>query len=383
MKLLFVIKSLAVPAGGAERVLAEVTSALAARGHDVSVMSYDPSDSIDFYRVDPAVRRIRLGIGRPLAPSRVKETVQRMTAVRRAACGLQPDVVIGFMHSTYLPLGAALLGTGLPVIASEHIVFGHYSNRPFEALLMRLCAGLFAGFTATSASVRSTFPDSIRARMSVIPNPVMTAPRYSADVVGGERKRLLSVGRLTGQKDHRTLIDSFARVAPAFPDWDLRIVGEGELRGALEAQIESYQLGGRVKLPGAIRDIDSEYRAAQLFALSSLYESFGLVTAEALARGLPVIGFADCPGTNEIIENGRNGVLVSGTPRTVALADVLAALMGNPEIRQRLGEAGPTSIEQFALEGVVDLWEALLRRTLGNTTPKATMADLPSEQRKS
>jgi len=67
------------------------------------------------------------------------------------------------------------------------------------------------------------------------------------------------------------------------------------LREKLEASVEALGLDGRIQMPGAISDISSEHACAQPYVISSLYESQGLATAEALAHGLPAIGFADCP----------------------------------------------------------------------------------------
>jgi glycosyltransferase involved in cell wall biosynthesis len=364
LKLLFVVKSLAAQAGGAERVLATVAGELAARGHLVTVLSFDPPHRADFYPLARSVRRIRLGIGNPGKPSRIAETLARVVALRREAKKLSPDVAIGFMHSAYLPLGAALAGTGLAVIASEHIVFDHYAQRRLEKLLLRLSAPMFAAFTGISPAVRASFPRAIRKRMAVIPNPVAAAPAKPLDSVGRGRKRILTIGRLADQKDHRTLIDAFAILAPGFPDWDLRIVGEGELREELQAKIDGLGLDDRIDLSGTTPDVDSEYAAAQLFVISSTYESFGLATAEALASGLPAVGFADCLGTNEVIRHGTNGLLVSGAPRERALADGLAQLMSDPDARRTLGRAAPASVSQYGLESVADSWEALLRQAV-------------------
>ena len=176
------------------------------------------------------------------------------------------------------------------------------------------------------------------------------------------RKHLLTVGRLTAQKDHRTLINAFNLVAAEFPEWDLRIVGEGELESALKEQIIDLGLEARVMLPGAIAEIEREYAGAQIFVMPSLYESFGLVTAEALAHGLPAIGFRDCAGTNELIVDGSNGLLVSGENRAQALASGMRRFMGSEDLRRRMGDAGPASVAQFSVASVAGDWESLLMK---------------------
>lgn len=371
MKFLFAIKALSL-SGGAERVLADLASELARRGHVVTVISYDPPGSVDFFPFDPAVRRVRLGIGRALETAGITDTARRVGALRREATRLAPDVAVGFMHSVYLPMGVALLGTGIPVIASEHTVYDHYRTRPLQAASMRLLPLVADGVTAISQSVLETFPAVIRRSMSVVPDPVAATANGRANVRGAGRRTLLTVGRLAEEKDHRTLIAAFANVAADFPDWDLRIIGEGELRAALEAQIAALDLGARVLMPGATSDVGAEYAQAQLFAIPSRYESFGLATAEAFAHGLPAVGFADCPGTNELIEPGRNGLLVSGPDRVQALAAGLRKLMSRPDERERLGAAAPKSVAPYSLSEVARTWERLAAQIVDGRKKRRT-----------
>src|SRR5688500_5946806 len=119
MRLLFAIKTLALPGGGTERVLADLTSALAGRGHAITVLSFDRPGVEPFYTFDRTVRRISLGIGDVGRGTRPGEAIRRVLGLRRLAREVKPDVAVGFMHSAYIPLGLALVGTGVPVIASE------------------------------------------------------------------------------------------------------------------------------------------------------------------------------------------------------------------------------------------------------------------------
>jgi glycosyltransferase involved in cell wall biosynthesis len=224
---------------------------------------------------------------------------------------------------------------------------------------LRLVSYVLSGMTAVSESMRQTFPPAIRLKMSVIPNPVARRGTV-ANMEGGKQKTILSVGRLDPQKDQRTLISAFARISDKFPDWRLRIVGEGHLREELESQIRQEKLEGRVDLPGASNDISDEYSRAQLFVLPSKYESFGLVTAEAMMHGLPAIGFADCAGTNELIRDASNGLLVSGTDRVQGLADAMAKLMSSPEDRKRFGLSAQSGTGIVSADVIALEWERLL-----------------------
>jgi glycosyltransferase involved in cell wall biosynthesis len=363
-RIVFAIKAMSPAGGGAERVLAELSSALARRGHQVTVVSYDPPGTTDFFTLDDKVERLRLGIGSTHHSSSARETLSRMVALRRAVVRLGPDVAVGFMHSLYIPLGLALRGSGIPVIGGDHIVYEHFQTRPLESALLRVVPLVCRKITAVSAAARASYPAWLQRMMEVVPNPVAAPSGVRADPAGGTSKTLLCVGRLAAQKDHATLISAFARIAPGFPEWSLRIVGDGELREPLAAQIAALNLAQRVALPGPAADVGAELRRAQLFVLPSLYESFGLVTAEALAYGLPVIGFADCQGTNELVISGVNGLLVGSNDRIGSLAEGLARLMGDPAERTRMGAAAPGTVAAFAPDEVAARWEQLIELSL-------------------
>ena len=368
MRIAFFIKALGNPGGGAERVLCQVASGLCSRGHVVSVVSNDRSGVRPYYPLGDEVEVFSTGIGDVGGSSRIGEVVARMRAYREVAKTIEPDVTIGFMHSTYIPLGLSLAGTGARLVASEHIGPEHYRSRPLQWLAVQLTPILCARTTAVSDQIRKSFNPWLRRKMVVIPNPVAIGTAPPRRKMGApERKVVLCVGRLAPQKDHRTLISAFALLAAKDPSVVLRILGDGELRWTLQAQAKSLGIEDRVELPGSVSNIDAEYRAATMFVLPSRYESFGLATAEALLHGLPAVGFADCAGTNELIIDNVNGRLVTGEDRAAALFNVLFELLSDDSQRMRLASASTESITgRFGIEHVLDCWESLLLDVCGS-----------------
>lgn len=364
MKLMFGIKSMDLSGGGAERVLSVVASGLAARGHDVSVLTFDAPGGRSFYPLDARVRRIALGVGPTDRRTDGSVFLARLRALRRAARAERPDAAVGFMHSTFVPLALATAGLGMPLVASEHIVPEYYRDRRREYALLVLGCLLSKRVTVLSAAVRDLYPRFLRPRMVPMPNPVVVAKVDRSPSSNTAATRIvLSVGRLEAQKDHATLIDAFAKIADRFPDWNLRVVGDGSLRAPLAQKIAEHGLEQRVTLAGTVTNIGAEYARAEVMAVPSRFESFGMATAEALSAGLPVVGFADCPGTNELVRHGESGWLVevgARDDRARAYADGLAALMADDGLRRRLGEAGRESVRQFDPESIVSRWEALL-----------------------
>ncbi len=127
----------------------------------------------------------------------------------------------------------------------------------------------------------------------------------------------------------------------------------------MERKIAQLGLEHRIGLPGTVKDISTEYQNAQLFVIPSRYESFSLSTGEALAHGLPVIGFSDCPAIGEMIRSGENGVLVeAGDDRVGSLAATLRPLMEDLELRLRMS-AGCQVLEAYSLQSILNQWEEI------------------------
>lgn len=121
---------------------------------------------------------------------------------------------------------------------------------------------------------------------------------------------IIGIGRLEAQKDFASLMRAFALVCANDVELELVILGEGRERKALEKQAADLGIEKRVHMPGYLRNPYPWLARARLLALSSRWEGFGLVLAEALALGVPVVA-TDCPsGPREILADGRYGMLV-------------------------------------------------------------------------
>ncbi len=361
MKLLFAIKGLVVSGGGAERVFVDVANALRGRGHDVHVATFDPPGQPFFYALDPATPVHSLAQSRPAQPTRLAELPGIMRKTRKLVLQERPDAVVAFMHSTFVPVGLGMLGTGVPFVASEHTDGIHYRTRRLQRILRDAVFARSAAITIPSEASRREQPVRWQERMHAIPNAIDFDALGALATDRQPEPLILSVGRLMAEKDYPTLIRAFALVAGEFPAWRLRIAGDGNMRQQVEAEVERSGVSERIELPGYVRDIPAEYARAAIFASSSIYESFGLVTAEALAAGCPAVGFADCIGTAQLIDHDTNGLLVEpGEDRVQSLATGLRRLMADAALRERLGNAAPASVREYSLPSITDKWETML-----------------------
>jgi len=351
-------------AGGVERMAILLMNAMVERGHSVSLFTWDRADAQAYYPMHPSIewRRLNLGDGSRRAGWSLRAA--RMRHFRAWACARRPDVVVAFQDGPFMFAALSLLGTRTPIVLAERnpphrfdqLRATHSRRATFP--IMRLARAITVQFESYIAS----YPRYLRSRMVAIPNPVFGAAHYATP--GAERSRytLLSVGRLSYEKHYAVLLRAFALVSNEFPAWQLKIVGEGEERRELESIAAQLGIEARVSMPGAARDVESEYLAADLFCLTSRWEGFPNALAEAMAHGVPAVGFRACPGVNELVQPGRNGALADGNGDPHSLAVALRTLMGDAKARARMGLEARRIADAYRPERVFDDWERLFHK---------------------
>ena len=157
-----------------------------------------------------------------------------------------------------------------------------------------------------------------------------------------DRPRIVAVGRLQAPKDFLTLVRAVARLGAE--SFETVIVGDGPDRGRLQSEIEALGLAGRVRLAGERRDVPALLAAADVFALTSLSDGMPVSVLEAMAAGLPVVA-SRVGGVPEQVVDGVTGLLI--TPGDAEeRAEALGRLVGDAELRRRLGAAGRARAEE-------------------------------------
>lgn len=209
------------------------------------------------------------------------------------------------VHVDYsgMPKVKPSLRGGVQNLFLKHLGFYKYANH-----VVAVSTGVADDFSS-----RFNYP---RSAIKVIYNPTYMPKKYSnepsirfTEFVNEDKPIILSVGRLTEQKNFELLIDAFSIVKKQI-DCRLLILGEGHLRAALEKKVEALHLFDDVLMPGFVNNPIDYMKVADVFVMSSDYEGFGNVIVEALGAGLPIVS-TDCPsGPAEILANGEFGSLV-------------------------------------------------------------------------
>jgi glycosyltransferase involved in cell wall biosynthesis len=207
--------------------------------------------------------------------------------------------------------------------------------RASEAAALGLCRAVVVTSAATAATVAELFGWP-RERIAVARPGLERAPRATGS---GGAPLILSVGSLIPRKGHDVLVEALARIAGL--DWRAEIIGSDAFAPDWAARIRdavaAAGLSERVRFTGGTtaEAVAAAYARADLFCLPSRYEGYGMVFAEAMARGLPVVA-ARMPAAEEVVPETAGALVPQDDPQ--ALAETLARLLRDPALRRRLGD---------------------------------------------
>ena len=346
--------------GGMEGVLAELVTGLAGLGHSVTVIARSfevpASSEVVFHRVR--------GPRRPFLLAYPWFMIAGSLAVRRWRRGL-------------------VQATGAIVLNRVDVVHVHYCHQVGPANPSR-STSLFRGYakivrlvkrrtertcfransSATFVCVSEGVAEEVRAhypelagRVTTIHNGVDTE-RFAPGAHRPEARSLrvalgiaeeLPVAVFVGSEWERKGLRPVIEAVSLAPEWNLLVAGGGDQR-RYQDLADSLGVGRAVHWLGVTSEVQLLYELADAFVLPSSYETFSLVTYEAAASGLPLLG-TPVSGVRELIEDGQNGFFISRDPRMIA--ERLSQLAADPELRARLARAARQSALAFGWEQMV------------------------------
>lgn len=366
MKITLVISSLSC--GGAERVLVLLAKGFVDKGHDISVVTLS-AKTTDFYQLPFGCSRLALDIMSVSSGliEAITSNIKRIAILRKAIQSTTPDVVISFLRLTNIKTIIALGGTKYPVIVTEHNDTKVFSYGKLWETLRRLVYPYSSLVVSVSKGVDSSFDSLQESKRAVIYNPIVVEDDGRTDNLPDEvdidKNWLVSMGRLAEQKGFDLLLQAFHKVAFRYPDWQLLILGQGQLRKQLEQLKDDLGLSDRVVFTGALSNPFAVLKQAKLFVMASRNEGFPMAHGEALACGLPVIA-TDCPsGPSEMIRHDIDGLLVPNQ-NVNAVATAMESLMSNESKRLQLAGTAPEVTKRFGLEAIVVEWETLIQQLM-------------------
>lgn len=407
-KIIFHINSMGK--GGAERVVSILTEYFAKDGYEILVVTLWRAEE-EYALADP-VRRINLGdMWQDKHMGRLQRAVRRFLDLRKLLLKEKPDLVISFCNKANFRCAYAMMGMRIPLITSVRND-PRVDYLPYKRSVKRM-EKKAAGCVFQTADAKSCFSEAFQKTSKVIWNPVdekylrqnrkvqeehdaenrikeegraQTEERISAGVstqqanslrieeasqtaqgeigtIQGKRKLnqdIITVGRLSEQKNQLLLIKAFDRIREQFPNAQVKIYGEESEAGRaemLKEYIKTGKLEEQVHLMGPSSYLEKEIADAALFVLPSDYEGMPNALIEAMVLGLPVIS-TDCPcgGPAELIENGVSGLLVAVGDEE-GLAEAMRRVLQDRSFAERLGRNAGRLAEKVSPEKIYEEWK--------------------------
>jgi glycosyltransferase involved in cell wall biosynthesis len=365
MRLAFVTGSLAH--GGAERQTLALAERLAARGHACELVHVKGEAGL-VERLPP-----RAAVVRSLEAKRYLDR-RALGALSRRFSSLRPEAVVAANGYALLYAWLALRASrsAAPLVVTHHTTRLLGAKQSLQMALYRLFfwSAQCTVFVCESQRAYWRRRGVFSRRTAVIYNGVDTDS--FCDVCGPEERARLRAtfgfapqdyvigmsALLRPEKNHVQLVDAVARLrARGLPARAL-MIGEGEMRGAVEARARELGVAGDVAITGLKHDVRPYLEACDVVALCSVTEAFSLAAIEAMAFRRPVVHSA-VGGAAEMIIDGRNGLLFP-VGDTEALVERLARL-ADPEVCRLMGDRARGVVEMlFTERGMVDRYEKLL-----------------------
>lgn len=358
---------------GAPKVAAALTMSLSSK-YNVSTLTFHHSDKL--YPFKGTYFSLN-------EKSRFSHLINRLIKLYYAIKFISPDIIITFMSRTsfwLIPL-KYIFNLNMPLIIDVTTNPNlHYKKRIYGKFLVRYLFPLKKAnaIVPVSKELKEIFNKDFK-----IPNNKIIPIYNSIDVEKIQKKaqekvddfeevfndknimKFITVGRLSGEKGHRYLIEAYSKVIKEIPNSRLFIIGEGPLRRQLEELITVKELKKYVILLGSVKNPYNYISRANIFVLPSLHEGLPYVLLEALACKTPIIS-TDCKtGPKEILENGEYGLLVN-TADSNDLANKMIQLAKDKTAREVFSKRSAQQVKIFDNKKFTDNWVNLIEYYLTN-----------------
>lgn len=332
---------------GAERVIAKLANKYADDGYyvDIVVLLIDGCG----YQLNENVRIISFVRNEY---SRPRNLMYWIKGIRKHIKDTKPEHVISFSMYVNIIVILACLGLKKDILISERNDPSSDGRSWVDIALTYILYPFANKIVFQTKRAKACYPKYIREKSQIIYNPVNVTTE--ACHIKKNEKKIVTVGRLEPQKNQRLLIQAMRDVIQEYQDCYLEIFGEGSLRDNLIGLVNELGLDNKISFMGNVSNIHERIADSSIFVLSSDYEGMSNALLEAMMMGLPCIS-TNCAGSDEIIKNGYNGILVPVGDQKAMSAAILG-LLNDEELAKKIGKNANRSSELFSGNTVLKKW---------------------------
>ena len=370
-------------AGGATKILCEIANEFCNRGYEINIICCDNTEGSLYFPLNANVNFINLKRSKPTFFKKAKREYLRLfhklnnekmfndiyydSNVRKSflyhLMEMKPDIIISFDFQSLIVLEMLKEKINVPVIEMVHTGAKYIFNKNTTEFHKKIYNYPQTIQVLTEKDIEIVKKFIKQPKVICIPNAVYVPDIYKKNKKTCN-KTIIHVGRIIeGSKRQFLLVKAFNMIKDDFPDWRIEMWGgyysksQEQYKLEIEKFIQRNLLQDRVKFMGETDNPFEKLQRADIFAFPSKKEGFGLALAEAMAIGLPSIGYRSCSGVNELIKDGVNGFLVSDGIED--FAGKLRVLIENEELRIKMGENAKNSMKDFTPKIIWDRWENL------------------------
>lgn len=358
--------------GGLARIVIDKINWLVADGYEVALCNIESLEVKPAYPIDSRVELIRGDIqtqpGGVL--TRAKGVIGAVNRTKEVIQQVKPDIIVN-AHCPLVTWILPFVCRDIPKIVEVHQsrqgleVFNRQFMSPFARWghrhAIKWIYSKYDQFVVLTNGDKEAWGCK---NCIVIPN------FHNFDVLKNlpirqEFHQIIMLARLMPQKRIDLMIDVWSELAKEFPEWRVKVLGEGMLRPHLETRIRKLGLQDSFLLPGEVKDVTNELETSDILCLTSEYEGFGIVLIEAMAKGIPVIAF-EYVGVHDIINDGVDGLVVP-FGNVDGYVQKLKQLMTDKDLYERLATSALSSVHKFDKEKVMKMWLNLFqKKCVGN-----------------
>lgn len=392
LKIVFIDKDIDVM-GGVERIINTLANSLC-NNNKVSVISEHKNNSNSFFKYDDRIEmyyiydRVDFIASKKamnsfllkfknLFNSIADYTICRNLSKEVSNCILEADcLVFGRVNTAlnFLPLLKKIKSGKRKIIVRDAIhleLYNNFNKRRMKKYFPDLVNCLIVSSDESLNRYKNFFATTSSSfKVKKIYNPLGIVPSKS----NHDSKKIVSLGRIDKQKGFENLILAFKKVNESNPDWTLDLYGNGPEKDNLLSLIKENGLDNVVSIYEPSKDVSSIFASAAIYVMTSRYEGYANTLVEALACGTPSISYDWLMGVDDIIENGKNGLIVKLKDRAEFLngcinqddinnlAEAIIKLINDCELRKKFINNSAKIIETRNKDIIINKWKDIIEK---------------------
>jgi glycosyltransferase involved in cell wall biosynthesis len=365
MRIALLTREISGVLGGMEKQILLIAKFFVKSGHEVTIYSLDQNYPQAFFNVeDSRIVFQNIPSGNPSSAASLKGKILRQIIVYKQLKLDNPDIAISFMFGAFLYSRFPTFLLRMPLILAERNspqMYGLTKARRYRFLLffmMRFANKIIVQFPRYI----NLYPIYLRRKITVIPNAIKPPTGYQK--FGGVKPSFVFAGRFSFQKQLLPLIEAFSLHIKDYPNSRLNIFGKGEQLGEIESKIQKSGLTDKVIVHGPVENISKALSSGNILCITSKWEGFPNVLAESLSVGIPGIGFKNCDGVSDLIQDGVNGWLENDDGTTKPFETLLNRAAKSIEAGEDLYKSCVESIQKFHESEIQGQWNSLVTQLL-------------------